>query len=97
MTGSNSKVALDAHLELALLPELAHKLQESLAQGKPLVLDGSGVLSIDGAALQLLLAATKAATQEHIPCSWHQPSSPLRKAAALLGITDELLLEVSEE
>jgi anti-anti-sigma regulatory factor len=96
MTSSNSKVQLDAHLELAVLPELVQRLQEPLAQGKPLVLDGSAVQSVDGASLQLLLAATRAARQEHIPCGWHQPSPPLKKAAALLGITDELLLEVTE-
>lgn len=95
MSGSNDNLHLDTHLELDMLPGLVQRIREPLTQGSPLVLDGSAVQSVDGAAVQLLLAAVRAAKQENIPCKWRQPSSSLRKAAALLGLTDELLLEVS--
>lgn len=98
MTGSSTSLHLDPHLELDNLPELAQKLRESLMQDDaPLVLDGSGIQSIDGAAIQLLLLAVQTAKEKNIPCSWHQPSSALSKAVALLGLTDDMLLEVTEQ
>ncbi|HID46156.1 MAG TPA: STAS domain-containing protein [Chromatiaceae bacterium] len=93
---SSKPIALEAHLELDKLSGLAKEILEPLQQGEPLLLDGSGVQSIDGAAIQMLLAAVRAANQKNLPCNWHQPSAALKAAAALLGVTDELLLEATE-
>ncbi len=94
---SSKPITLDAHLEMETLSGLAKEILEPLQQGEPLVLDGSGVQSIDGATIQLLLAAVQTAEQKKVPCSWRQPSASLKEAAALMGLTDELLLEVTEQ
>ncbi|BAO45038.1 STAS domain-containing protein [Thiolapillus brandeum] len=96
MTGnSNTTLQLEPHLELDRLPVLAQKIRESLAEDSSLVLDGSGIQSIDGAAIQLLLLAIRTAIEKNIPCRWQQPSPSLKEAVALLGLTDEMLLEVT--
>ncbi|WP_419603404.1 STAS domain-containing protein [Thiolapillus sp.] len=65
MTGSSTSLHLDPHLELDKLPELAQKLRESLMQDDaPLVLDDSGIQSIDGAAIQLLQLAVQTAKEK---------------------------------
>ncbi|WP_457668299.1 STAS domain-containing protein [Thiolapillus sp.] len=98
MTGSsNTALHLEPHLEFDGLPVLAQKIRESLAEDSPLILDGSGIQSIDGAAIQLLLLAIRTAKEKNIPCSWHQPSPALSKTVALLGLTDEMLLEVKAQ
>ncbi|WP_456406100.1 STAS domain-containing protein [Thiolapillus sp.] len=94
---SSKPITLDAHLELDLLPALAKEILETLEHGESLELDGSKVQSIDGATIQLLLAAVQTAEQKKVPCSWRQPSASLKEAAALMGLTDDLLLEVTEQ
>ncbi len=91
------KICLEPHLDMDALPALAQALRDALAEKAPLSLDGSLVKSINGAALQLLLAATRSAQQAGIPYSWHQPSPALERAVSLLGLNNDLELGDNKE
>ncbi len=91
------KICLESHLDMDALPALAQALRNALAEKAPLLLDGSRVKSINGAALQLLLAATQSAQQADISFNWHQPSPPLERAVELLGLSNDLELGGNKE
>ncbi|WP_456413724.1 STAS domain-containing protein [Thiolapillus sp.] len=93
---SARQISLASHLDMDALPALTQALRDALAEKAPLSLDGSQVQHIDGASLQLLLAAARSAQQEGIPLDWHQPSPALSKAAATLGLNNDLALEANE-
>ena len=97
MATNEQLISLDQHLGLETLPELAKRFSTTLASGDSLALDGSAVRSIDGAAMQLLLAMLRTARKEGIPCRWQEVAPPLVDAAALLGVSDELLLAEAEQ
>ena len=69
----------------ALLPELI----AALGNGR-LLIDGTGVNQIGQAMLQLLVSARRSGEGASIT-----PSSTLREAAALAGLSDELFDEVT--
>jgi len=84
------KICLEPHLDMDALPALAQALRDALEEKSPMMLDGSQVKNISGAALQLLLAAARSAQQAGISFRWHQPSPALERAVALLGLDNDL-------
>ena len=93
MNSVESIVSLPTHLNLEALPDLAAELRKALAADQGLLLDGAEVKSVDGAALQLLLATSQTASQKCIRCRWHAVNAVLKDAAVLAGITEELLMD----
>ncbi len=91
------EICLESHLDMDALPALAQALRNALAEKAPLLLDGSQVKSIDGAALQLLVAAARSAQQAGSSFRWRQPSPALEKAVGLLGLSNDLELGVDKE
>lgn len=87
---NTGEICLESYLDMDALPALVQALRTALAETSPLLLDGSQVKSIDGATLQLLVAASRSAQQAGIPFSWHQPSTTLERAVALLGLNNDL-------
>ena len=81
-------VTLPERLDLTA-EQLPATLREATAAGA-LVLDGGAVARVDAAGLQLLCAAVAAATGHVV---WQRPSTVLRDAAALLGLTTALQLQ----
>lgn len=53
-------------------------------------LDGSDVISLDSTTLQMLVSFIQQTLREGASVSWVGVSAKLKKAAALLGLTDEL-------
>jgi anti-anti-sigma regulatory factor len=81
---------LDSRLTIAQAAELHRALAGRLADGGPVVLDGSRVEEIDTAMLQLLASLWRTARERGIPCAWQTASDALRHAAALIGVAEAL-------
>ena len=81
---------LDSRLTIAQAADLHRSLAARLADGEPLVLDGSRVEEIDTAVLQLLASLWRTARERGIPCAWLTASDALRHAAALIGVAEAL-------
>ncbi len=94
---STSQICLESRLDMDALPALAQTLRDALAEKSPLLLDGSQVQSIDGATLQLLLAAARSAQQAGIALRWQQTSAVLERAAVLMGLNNDLELGKNKE
>ena len=93
MSNAEAIVPLPAHLGLEALADLAVALRKTLGSGQNLLLDGAEVKSVDGASLQLLLATLQTASHKGVHCGWRAASTVLKDAAALAGITEELLID----
>ena len=74
----------------------ATALKQSLVALKdlpqPVVIDASAVERVDTATLQLLCAFVRDRMGRDREVSWHSPSSALREASGLLGVTELLCL-----
>ena len=81
---------LDSRLTIAQAADLHRSLAGRLADGGPVVLDGSRVEEIDTAMLQLLASLWRTARERGIPCAWLTASDALRHAAALIGVAEAL-------
>jgi anti-anti-sigma regulatory factor len=81
---------LDSRLTIAQAADLHRSLAGRLADGGPVVLDGSRVEEIDTAMLQLLASLWRTARERGIPCAWQTASDALRHAAALIGVAEAL-------
>ena len=81
---------LDSRLTIAQAADLHRSLAARLADGGPVVLDGSRVEEIDTAMLQLLASLWRTAQERGIPCAWQAASDALRHAAALIGVAEAL-------
>ncbi len=67
-------------------------LDEALAAGRPVTLDGREVIGVDYGGVQLLLAFVAEMRSRRQSLSWLQPSEPLRAAAADLSVEGDLEL-----
>jgi anti-anti-sigma regulatory factor len=81
---------LESRLTIAQAAGLHRSLAARLADGGPIVLDGSRVEEIDTAMLQLLASLWRTASERGIPCAWQAASDVLRHTATLIGIAEAL-------
>ena len=93
MSETRAPLKLEESLLLEGLEGQRAAMVAELEQGLPLRLDGSAVREVDGAGLQLLLAAAQAARRRGGTIEWQASSSSLKDAAALLGVIQPLNLE----
>jgi len=82
-------IALDPRVVIGDVNTLKKKLSESGQDNRKVVIDASGVESVDTAALQLLTAYAGACAD----LSWRKPSEVFRDKAELLGLSGALKLE----
>jgi anti-anti-sigma regulatory factor len=90
-------MTLNARATIARAPELHASLREWIEEGRPLVIDGSRIEEIDTASLQLLMAAVLSCQALSIPFGWEGASEPLRRAAAVIGVSAALGLDIPVE
>lgn len=72
--------------------ELLLKLRTAADDHGDVQIDGSAVISLDSTTLQMLVAFMREMLQEGAQVQWTGASAKLKKAAAQLGLTDELHL-----
>ena len=80
------RLVLDVQLNIAEAADLHRALIALLAQGGPVVVDGTRVEEIDTAMLQLLTSLWRTGAERGIACTWFGASGPLRQAASLVGL-----------
>ena len=79
-------------LDITLVKDFSETLKQSLAKGKPVVLNAANVENADGAAMQLLYAFFHDAKANDVALSWDAPSEALKRSASLLGMSTHLEL-----
>jgi chemotaxis signal transduction protein/anti-anti-sigma regulatory factor len=79
-------IELDARLTIVQAADLQRTLSTRLAQGGPVIVDGTRVEEIDTAILQLLTSLWRTSLERGIACTWHGASEPLRQTASLVGV-----------
>src|SRR5258708_34872115 len=80
------RIKLDARLSIVQAAGLHRTLAGRLANGGPVVVDGTGVEEIDTAVLQLLTRLWRTRRERGIECTWHGATDVHRTTAALLGV-----------
>jgi len=70
--------------------DLHRTLLARLAEGRPIVVDGTRVEEIDTSILQLLASLWLTGAQRGIVCTWHGASDALRATATLVGVAKML-------
>jgi anti-anti-sigma regulatory factor len=83
-------VRLDARVTIAQAADLYRALAVRVADGGPIVLDGSAVEEIDTAILQLLASLWRTTRERGTPCTWQGTSDALRNTADLIGVAEAL-------
>lgn len=83
-------------LDCAAASQLRLDLASMINEAQPLNLEGSDVLSVSQACLQVLVAASKSAAQAKLAFEILHPSEALRSMAELTMLTDDLRLTTSE-
>lgn len=86
-----SVIKLNDVQDISQVGELQQQIV-ALMNSSDIVFDGSEVERIDAASLQLLTCAFKQAEKYGSKVSWQASSDALKKAAELLGLTEELSL-----
>ncbi len=86
----NSKITLDAILNINTVLELHGKLVQALQDNDSLEIDGANVSSIDTASLQLLVILKQEALKSGKDIIFDFPSDKFIEAAGLLGIDNML-------
>jgi anti-anti-sigma factor len=83
-----STLRIDGELTIYRAAELHREIVAALprAKGESLAIDLAEVTEIDGAGVQLLLAARKEAAAREISLAFVQPSAAVADAARLLGL-----------
>ena len=89
-------IELEAKITIVHAAALHRALTASLAQGHPIVLDGSRVEEIDTAILQLLTSLWLTCLERGFTCTWHGVSDALRRTAVLIGVDQDLCLPALE-
>lgn len=83
---------LAPQVSIAEAAGLLRDLKLRVAGGGPLIIDGTAVERIDTAILQLLISCRCACQQRGTTFNWQGVSENLRRAAALIGVSDSLNL-----
>jgi anti-anti-sigma regulatory factor len=81
---------LDARVTIAQAADLHRALAARVADGGPIVLDGTAVREIDTAILQLLASLWRTTRERGTACAWQGTSDVLRNTAALIGVAEAL-------
>ena len=81
------RLVLDVQLNIADAAELHRALMALLAQGGPVLVDGTRVEQIDTAMLQLLTSLWRTSAERGIACTWFGASGALRQTASLVGLS----------
>ena len=89
-------IELEARMTIVQAAELHRTLSGRLAQGKPMVIDGTGVEEIDTAILQLLISLWRTSLERGVACTWKGASDALRRTAALIGVDEMLCFPAAE-
>ena len=79
-------VLLNGNLSIVEVIPLRAQLQEVLSQEKNVTLNGGSIERVDTAALQVLWAFNREATQRQLSVKWAAASDALLQAATLLGL-----------
>ncbi len=82
-------------LDISTVKTLWESLLPALEEKKPIVFVTENISSADTAALQLLLAFVNDARASGVAFSWGEPSEVLQFSAKILGLSDQLSLQVS--
>jgi anti-anti-sigma regulatory factor len=83
-------VALPERLTISEAAELQQALQDAVATGRPIAIDGSQVAEIDTAGLQLLIVLWRSHMAGVAACAWRGVSEPLVRSATLIGVHELL-------
>lgn len=89
MNTASAAWVLGADLTVCAVADLKATLLAQLQQASELVLDAHAVCEVDGAGIQLLLAAHKEAQQRGGRLQLHNPSAVLRDALRLIDLPCE--------
>jgi anti-anti-sigma regulatory factor len=81
---------LEARVTIAQAADLHRTLAARVADGGPIVLDGTAVQEIDTAILQLLASLWRTTRERGTACAWQGTSDALRNTAALIGVAEAL-------
>lgn len=91
MAGS-VKLDLPENFTIAAAEGLHHEMEEMLAGGQDVVVNGSAVERVDTAGLQLLYSFQEALKGVEASISWSEPSTSLLEASEKLGLKELLAL-----
>ncbi|MFP4147236.1 MAG: lipid asymmetry maintenance protein MlaB [Halorhodospira sp.] len=85
------RIELGEQLDVTVVASLKATLEEALAGGDPIALDGRRLGRVDGAGIQLLVAFSRAAASRG-GWSWYGDELPsaVAEAASQLGVADEV-------
>jgi anti-anti-sigma regulatory factor len=85
-----ARIELGTRLTIVQAVGLHRTLLAGLADGRPMVVDGSRIEEIDTAILQLLTSLWRTCLARGILCTWRGASGKLRQTAALVGVAEML-------
>jgi anti-anti-sigma regulatory factor len=91
-----ANIELEARVTIVQAAVLHRTLSARLAQGGPIVVDGTRVQEIDTAILQLLTSLWRSSIERGVACTWQGASDTLRRSAALIGVDEILRFPVIE-
>lgn len=81
-------------IDISMVKKLYVQLQQALSSSKSVILNAENVECADGAGLQLLYAFFHDAKAKGINIDWKDPSAAIKRSASLLGMADQLQLNV---
>lgn len=85
----STPLPIEGELTVFTVHELKVRLLAALSEGQPLQLDLSGVSEVDGAGIQLLLAAQRQARQQGSAITLRAMPPQVKEALALTDLTHE--------
>ena len=90
MSETQTEIVIECNdgLDIALVSGFKEFLKQAIGQSLPVVLDGSSLERVDGAALQLFAAFFIEARSSGLSVTWKEPSAPLCRAAAMSGLKE---------
>ena len=89
-----TRISFGPVLDVSGSGELKKQLEKIFRRKTPFELDGSAIERIDTAALQVLVAFSRESRNRDIELTWANASDPLRNASTLLGLTQELGINI---
>jgi len=85
-SGNTTTVVFDAAIGIRDTRTLHEQLGKILTQSEDILLDGSHIERLDAAAMQVLIAFSRAAQNQGRTITWYSPSTALLQAAQVMGI-----------
>ena len=90
-------VELAERLDIAGAEALHLVLEDALAAGHPISLNGSQVVKIDTAGIQVLGAFYEEAKKHHLDVNWVEPSTTVSEVFSFLGLGKSVGLNDQEQ